>query len=604
MTIGEDECDIIITQACIQNSGSLSAGTVVSLLATTEGSSWVTLARFRTTESESTPLRIVVAAGSELTLKVSNGRLFVLCLRPAKFDFVAHFQVTGKGAVDIVGYQVLPEDDEVESEGVSMDSESADEEEVAPPPGKRKPETHPDAASGKAAKGDASSQPNQAAKQVKPAASNPAAQQPKTPPAQIAQAAASAEVGADFIASPKFTGSRAGFVFKKGPKGVGYYRDTPPSPGKSVAAAAAQPKKQSADEWAKEVRIYMMPSTFSLYKQHTACSTVHSTEHKHLPSPGSALLPRYIMLFPSLFSCASPSTSLFAYLTASLPFPIQPNPPSSMFPSSCSSVRHIMLCSTLSARRRASARGSAVSAAAAPHCSGWEADAGAAGVESGPGRAAVPGPGGRGGGGRDPAQRAAGDGALHGPAGQGREAVRLQRGSQALRLHLRPRRGMAPAPYLASSRLTRSTPSTCLCSCILTLPTRFTPPTIFDRNLFLCRFQEKSFHTPLHAAMHYLSSLQAIRRASLPPNIAIFAMDASISSKPPRLLVLDHTWSWICSSTGNERTQLGWLGSARLARLGLAGSAGSAELARLSWAGSAGLGWLGSAWLARLGWLG
>jgi hypothetical protein len=68
--IGEDECDIVITQACIQNSGALPAGTVVSLLAMTEGSSWVTLARFRTTESETTPLRIVVAAGSELNLKV------------------------------------------------------------------------------------------------------------------------------------------------------------------------------------------------------------------------------------------------------------------------------------------------------------------------------------------------------------------------------------------------------------------------------------------------------------------------------------------------------------------------------------------------------
>ena len=161
-------------------------------------------------------------------------------------------QVTGKAAVDIAGYQILPEDDEVESEGVSMDSESADDEEVSPPPGKRKLEAHPEATASKAAKADASSQPNQAAKQVNPAASNPNTQQPKTPPAK---AGASVEVGgADFIASPKFTGSRAGFVFKKGAKGVGYYRDTPPSPAKGVAAAAAQPKKQSADEWAKEVR--------------------------------------------------------------------------------------------------------------------------------------------------------------------------------------------------------------------------------------------------------------------------------------------------------------------------------------------------------------
>jgi hypothetical protein len=165
---------------------------------------------------------------------------------------VRKFQVTGKGAVDIAGYQVLPEDDEVESEGVSMDAESADEEEVVPPPGKRKLEAHPDSTVGKAAKADTSSQPNQAAKQVKPAASSPAAQPPKTPPAQVGVAAEAG--GADFIASPKFTGSQAGFVFKKGAKGVGYYRDTPPSPGKGVATAAAHSKKQSADEWAKEVR--------------------------------------------------------------------------------------------------------------------------------------------------------------------------------------------------------------------------------------------------------------------------------------------------------------------------------------------------------------
>ncbi len=143
-----------------------------------------------------------------------------------------------------------------------MDSESADEEEVSPAPGKRKPEAHPEATAGKAAKVDA-------AKQIKPAASNPAVQQPKTPPAK---AGASAEVdGADFIASPKFTGSRAGFVFKKGAKGVGYYRDTPPSPAKGVAAAAAQPKKQSADEWAKEVR---SSSTLAIVPVHNIVSVL------------------------------------------------------------------------------------------------------------------------------------------------------------------------------------------------------------------------------------------------------------------------------------------------------------------------------------------
>ena len=77
LTIGEDECDIIITQACMKDSGNLSAGTLVNLLAMNGSSNWVSLARFRTGESECTPLRIVVTAGSELSLKVSNAVTFV-----------------------------------------------------------------------------------------------------------------------------------------------------------------------------------------------------------------------------------------------------------------------------------------------------------------------------------------------------------------------------------------------------------------------------------------------------------------------------------------------------------------------------------------------
>ena len=37
---------------------------------------------------------------------------------------------------------------------------------------------------------------------------------------------ASARDATDYAATPKWTGSRRGFVFKHGPKGLGYYRDT------------------------------------------------------------------------------------------------------------------------------------------------------------------------------------------------------------------------------------------------------------------------------------------------------------------------------------------------------------------------------------------
>ena len=76
VTVGEDECDVIITQACIQNSNGLAAGSVVTLLAMNESSNWVTLVRFTTLDSEFTPLRIVVAAGSVLSLKVSIALIF------------------------------------------------------------------------------------------------------------------------------------------------------------------------------------------------------------------------------------------------------------------------------------------------------------------------------------------------------------------------------------------------------------------------------------------------------------------------------------------------------------------------------------------------
>jgi ribosome biogenesis protein BMS1 len=53
---------------------------------------------------------------------------------------------------------------------------------------------------------------------------------------QVAAAAAAGEV---FIAAMQFSGARPGYVFKKGPKGVGYYTDAGPFKGSILAAGAA-----------------------------------------------------------------------------------------------------------------------------------------------------------------------------------------------------------------------------------------------------------------------------------------------------------------------------------------------------------------------------
>ena len=58
---------------------------------------------------------------------------------------------------------------------------------------------------------------------------------------------AAEEKNADFIASKKFTGAKKGMVFKKGKKGLGYYKDTPPTPvvgQKRKGADAGPPKKR------------------------------------------------------------------------------------------------------------------------------------------------------------------------------------------------------------------------------------------------------------------------------------------------------------------------------------------------------------------------
>ena len=46
--------------------------------------------------------------------------------------------------------------------------------------------------------------------------------------------------GGDFVASKKFTGSKKGYVFRKGPLGLGYYVDIKPVPDKAALAALAR----------------------------------------------------------------------------------------------------------------------------------------------------------------------------------------------------------------------------------------------------------------------------------------------------------------------------------------------------------------------------
>lgn len=68
---------------------------------------------------------------------------------------------------------------------------------------------------------------------------------------EAAEAAAAGGGGEDgggedgFVPAPRFAGARPGFVFKKGPSGVGYYRDDGPFARRSAAAAAAAPAAPS-----------------------------------------------------------------------------------------------------------------------------------------------------------------------------------------------------------------------------------------------------------------------------------------------------------------------------------------------------------------------
>lgn len=79
----------------------------------------------------------------------------------------------------------------------------------------------------------------------KAAAVQAAATEKLTPPAASKRAR---EATADFQPAARFSGARPGFAFKKGPQGLGYYRDKPPVVAASLQKAQAQPKAQSKPE--------------------------------------------------------------------------------------------------------------------------------------------------------------------------------------------------------------------------------------------------------------------------------------------------------------------------------------------------------------------
>jgi len=88
-----------------------------------------------------------------------------------------------------------------------------------------------------------------------PAAAKAAAGTPKAGKQAVGSpgaASPAASKPADFIPSPKFTGSKAGMVFKKDAKGLGYYKDVKPIASPAGARVPGQPNKASADEWASK----------------------------------------------------------------------------------------------------------------------------------------------------------------------------------------------------------------------------------------------------------------------------------------------------------------------------------------------------------------
>ena len=72
----------------------------------------------------------------------------------------------------------------------------------------------------------------------------------------------------DFIASSSFTGVKAGYVFKAGNRGTGYYKDTPSSPAASPAptASSSKPSSSSSKSSGKPIILKSKP-IFSIQKR-------------------------------------------------------------------------------------------------------------------------------------------------------------------------------------------------------------------------------------------------------------------------------------------------------------------------------------------------
>lgn len=141
-------------------------------------------------------------------------------------------------------------EDGEEDEESEEESEEERQKEEAPPPSKKAKMSAADASSKPAAKEPAKQPAKVDAKHdkatEKSAASNAAASAVSATAISAAQLAAStkghkeAEPNPFFIASKTFTGRKVGYIFHKGVRGVGYYRDDKKPQPKAAAAKTAQ----------------------------------------------------------------------------------------------------------------------------------------------------------------------------------------------------------------------------------------------------------------------------------------------------------------------------------------------------------------------------
>eukprot|EP01036_Dinobryon_divergens_P022914 gene22914-31218_t len=89
------------------------------------------------------------------------------------------------------------------------------------------------------------SAPTEPSTSALPSSQDGSSKKAKTEPVPDPSPGKAEEGAADFFASKKFTGSKEGFIFQKGPQGVGYYRDHPPQASKK-ASTQKQAQSQSA----------------------------------------------------------------------------------------------------------------------------------------------------------------------------------------------------------------------------------------------------------------------------------------------------------------------------------------------------------------------